>query len=165
MGLVAYHMTAMSRSLSASSFRSLLHCRHALFLDHHGDPALKTDLGEFDQYLLDEGKRLEQEIIAGKEYLQPDYPDGDLDAGADATDQLMRNGVPFVYQGVLKAERLVGVAPLPDSNRHASGRIHQNHKLIAPDDTLWPCGPLGSTTGVSLPAVLSVFGFTRTSPR
>ena len=36
----------MSRRLSASSFRSLLHCPHALFLDHHGNPNLKTELGE-----------------------------------------------------------------------------------------------------------------------
>lgn len=102
----------MSRQISASSFRSLLHCRHALFLDHHGDSQLKTDLGEFEQYLLDEGKRFEREFIAGKDYVQPDYPDGDLDAGAEATLQLMRSGVPLIYQGVLKADRLVGVSDL-----------------------------------------------------
>ncbi len=54
----------MSRRLSGSSFRALLHCPHALFLDHHGNANLKTELGEFEQYLLDEGKRFEQEIVA-----------------------------------------------------------------------------------------------------
>ncbi len=70
-GLLAYHTDAMSRQFSASSFRSLLHCPHALFLDHHGNPALKTELGEFEQYLLDDGKRFEKEILAGKDYVQP----------------------------------------------------------------------------------------------
>ena len=74
----------MSHRISASSFRSLLHCPHALFLDHHGNANLKTELGEFAQYLLDEGKRFEQEILVGKDYVQPDYPEGDLDAGAKA---------------------------------------------------------------------------------
>lgn len=102
----------MPRPLSASTFRSLLHCPHALFLDHHGDRTLKTDLGEFEQYLLDEGKRFEQEFIAGKDYVQPDYPEGDLDAGAEATLQLMEQGTPLIYQGVLKADRFVGVPDL-----------------------------------------------------
>jgi hypothetical protein len=74
----------MSRRLSASSFRSLLHCPHALFLDHHGDPNLKTELGEFEQYLLDDEKRFEQEFLAGQEYVQPEYPEGNLNAGAEA---------------------------------------------------------------------------------
>ena len=42
----------MSRSISASSFRSLLHCSHALFLDHHGDPAERTELSEFEELSL-----------------------------------------------------------------------------------------------------------------
>ena len=100
----------MFRRLSASSFRSLLHCPQALFLDHHGNANLKTKLSEFEQYLLDEGKRFEQEIVAGKDYVQPDYPEGDLDAGAEATLQLMALGTPLIYQGVLKAGRFVGVA-------------------------------------------------------
>ena len=102
----------MSCFLSASSFRSLLHCPHALFLDHHGNANLKTDLGEFEQYLLDEGKRFEQEILVGRDYVQPDYPDGDLDAGAEETLQLMRLGTPLIYQGVLKTDRFVGVPDL-----------------------------------------------------
>ncbi len=68
--LSRYHLEPMSRRLSASSFRSLLHCPHALFLDHHGNADLKTELGEFEQYLLDEGKRFEQEILAGKDYFR-----------------------------------------------------------------------------------------------
>ncbi len=107
-----HHLEPMTRSVSASSFRSLLHCPHALFLDHHGNASLKTELGEFEQYLLDEGKRFEQEIVAGKDYVQPDYPEGDLDAGAEATLQLMRLGTPLIYQGVLKTERFVGVPDL-----------------------------------------------------
>ena len=102
----------MSRRLSASSFRSLLHCPHALFLDHHGDASLKTQLGEFEQYLLDEGKRFESEILTGKDYVQPSYPKGDLDAGAEATLELMKRGTPLIYQGVLKANRFVGIPDL-----------------------------------------------------
>ncbi len=64
----------MARLVSASSFRSLLHCSHALFQDHHGDAALNTDLGEFEQYLIDNGIRFEQQVVAGKDYDQPDYP-------------------------------------------------------------------------------------------
>ena len=102
----------MSRRISAISFRSLLHCPHALFLDHHGNAGLKTELGEFEQYLLDEGKRFEHEILVGKDYVQPDYPEGDLDAGAEATLQLMTLGTPLIYQGVLMADRFVGIPDL-----------------------------------------------------
>ena len=122
----------MSRHLSASSFRSLLHCPHALFLDHHGDPSLKTDLGEFEQYLLDEGNRFEQEVIAEQDYVQPDYPEGDLDAGADATIQLMQNGDPLIYQGVLKSERFVGVPDLlvrKDGKSKLGGWFYEPHEI------------------------------------
>ena len=130
--LVAYHIDAMLRSLSASSFRSLLHCPHGLFLDHHGDPSLKTDLGEFEQYLLDEGKRFEQEVIADRDYVQPDYPEGDLDAGADSTLRLMTQGTPLIYQGVLKADRLVGVPDLlvkQDGRSTLGGWFYEPHEI------------------------------------
>lgn len=102
----------MSRRLSASSFRSLLNCPHGLFLDHHGNANLKTALGEFEQYLLDEGRRFEQEILVGRDYAQPDYPEGDLDAGYLATRRLMKLGKPLIYQGVLKSGRFVGIPDL-----------------------------------------------------
>jgi len=72
----------VQRLISASSLRSLLHCPHALFLDHHGDPSLKTELGEFETYLLDEGRRFESEVLQDQIYVQPQYPEGDLKAGA-----------------------------------------------------------------------------------
>ena len=102
----------MSRRLSASSFRSLLHCPHALFLDHHGSASQKTELGEFEQYLLDEGKRFEQEVLVGKDYVQPDYPEGDIDAGAEATLQLMALGTPLIYHAVLTSDEFVGIPDL-----------------------------------------------------
>lgn len=89
-------------------------------------------MGEFEQYLLDEGRRFEQEIIAGKEYVKPDYPDGDLNAGADATLQLMRNGTPLIYQGVLKADRFVGVPDLlvkRDGKSNLGGWWYEPHEI------------------------------------
>jgi predicted RecB family nuclease len=44
--------------------------------------------------------------------LQPKYPEGDLDAGAGATFELMKNGTPLIHQGVLKADRFVGIPDL-----------------------------------------------------
>jgi hypothetical protein len=85
---------------------------HALFLDHHGNPSLKTELGEFEQYLLDEAKRFAQEILANKDYVQPDFPEGDLDAGAEVTLQPMRLGPPLIYQGAFRTDRFVGVTPI-----------------------------------------------------
>jgi predicted RecB family nuclease len=102
----------MPRRLSASSFRSLLHCPHALFLDHHGNTNLKAVPGEFEQYLLDEGKRFEKEVLAGRDFVQPNYPECDLKAGAEATLQLMKSGTSLIYQGVLQTDRFVGIPDL-----------------------------------------------------
>jgi predicted RecB family nuclease len=111
----------MAKFLSASSFRSLLHCPHALFLDHHGNATLKSELGEFEQFLLDEGKRYEQEVLSGQEFVQPEYPEGDLDAGAEATLQLLKCGTPLIYQGVLKSDRFVGLPDLLIKKEGESG--------------------------------------------
>ena len=102
----------MQRRISASSFRSLLLCPHALFLDHHGDPSLKTELGEFESYLLDEGKRFEAEVLQGQIYVQPDYPECDFEAGAQATLDLMAAGHELIYQGVLMTDRFIGIPDL-----------------------------------------------------
>jgi predicted RecB family nuclease len=103
---------SMPRHISASSFRCLLLCPHSLFLDHHGNPSLKTELGEFENYLLDDGKRFETEDLQGQTYVQPDYPEGDLDAGAQATLNLMAAGHALIYQGVLLTDRFVGIPDL-----------------------------------------------------
>ena len=108
-------MTAQRR-ISASSLRSLLHCPHALFLDHHGDPSLKTELGEFESYLLDEGKRFEAVVLQGQTYVQPEYPEGNFDAGAKATLALMTAGHDLIYQGVLMTECYIGIPDLLSRN-------------------------------------------------
>lgn len=102
----------MARPLTASSFYTLKHCPHALFLDHHGDPNKRLDPSEYAKHLFEEGKRFEREFVANLKYVTPQYPAGDFVAGAEATRQLMQSGHPLIYQGVLKDDRFIGIPDL-----------------------------------------------------
>ena len=78
-------------------------CRRRVWLDAN-QPGLRADLTEFERILLEKGKAHEQHHLATLgEYVSPEYPPGDLQAGAQATSALVAVGAPVIYQGVLLA--------------------------------------------------------------
>jgi len=92
--------------ITASDFRTYYRpkeCRRRVWLEAN-QPELKALLTEFEQILLQEGREHERKHLAILgDYLEPEYPSGDLQAGAQATSDLMAAGAQIIYQGVLVA--------------------------------------------------------------
>jgi predicted RecB family nuclease len=78
-------------------------CPRRVWLDANR-PTLRAPVTEFEQIRFDLGRAHEQRHLAALGgYAQPDYPPGDLQAGAAATLGLAEARAPVIYQGVLLA--------------------------------------------------------------
>lgn len=67
-------------------------------------PELASDDTEFLDLLQRRGRRLEERHLGTLgAYGKPEYTVGDFDAGAKATEALVKANVPVIYQGVLKS--------------------------------------------------------------
>ena len=78
-------------------------CRKRVWLRER-KPDLARDDSEFMELLQRRGLELEaRHLSALGPYQQPEFSEGDLDAGAKATEVLVGAGVPVIYQGILKS--------------------------------------------------------------
>lgn len=76
-------------------------CKRRLFLQLHR-PELAAPPSEYDQLLMGLGLERERAHLAAfPEAVRPEYPVGNLQAGAQATRALIEQNSPVVYQGVL----------------------------------------------------------------
>lgn len=84
---------------TASDIYDYLKCPHRVFLNYHGDPSEKSPLSPFLELLFGKGVKHEKKIIGE---LVVDEPAGvGLESRFASTLELMRQGVPLIYQGVL----------------------------------------------------------------
>jgi len=85
-------------------------CGYKLWLEWFGDPAEKVELAENEdiKLLMDYGNEHEGKIIDGiraqAPCAVPSYVESDYDEGGQATLELMKQSVPYIYQGVLCQE-------------------------------------------------------------
>jgi uncharacterized protein len=98
--------------VQATDLSALLDCDRLVFLNHHGDPSLRAGPSAYQKWLMDQGRQFEQEVVAQFEAIRPHYPHGRLEEGFRLTFDLMRRGVPAVYQGVLLDGDLAGIPDL-----------------------------------------------------
>jgi uncharacterized protein len=83
------------------TYYQLSECARRLWLAANR-PELRAPLSEFDELLLRKGREHEEAQLATfSDYARPSYPKGDLTAGAEATRDLISDGSPVIYQGVL----------------------------------------------------------------
>ena len=94
-------------------------CDHAIYLDFHGDRTAQVAPDEFLQLLFDRGVKHEQRVAAPLGYPMPAYAGPDWAAGFQSTLELMAEGVPGIYQGILMQEGYLGK---PDLLRRTPGR-------------------------------------------
>jgi predicted RecB family nuclease len=94
-------------------------CPRAVWLEFHGDPSKKLPPDAATQAVMALGREHEETIVSRLEAVEPKYPPRDFEAGARATQALMRDGVPWIYQGVMTAPGKVGK---PDLLRRVEGR-------------------------------------------
>ena len=89
--------------ISATSFYNLSLCPRRVYLDLYGNLEEKGEYSDFLQLLWEKGLRIEREIIDKYRHEKEvfdvtGYPGENT---ADQTIELMRQGVPLIYQGVL----------------------------------------------------------------
>lgn len=78
-------------------------CKRRAFLDTHGDRTLRDTPNDLLLKLKQDKFVHKKNVLAQETYQRPDYPKGDWNAGAQATWELMLQGVERIYQGVLLA--------------------------------------------------------------
>ena len=95
-------------------------CPRAVALDLHGDPAQRRASTPWEEMMLARGRQVEADHVGGlRGYVEPVHPRRDHGAGAEATLDLMRQGVEGICQGVLCRGDRLGI---PDLLRRVDGR-------------------------------------------
>lgn len=76
-------------------------CHRQAFLEVHGDAAARGQVNDFLLKLGEDKRRFQQDLLKDQTVARPSYPHHDWEAGAAATLDLMRQGVPVICNGVL----------------------------------------------------------------
>lgn len=108
-----------------------LKCARAVGLDFHGDPSARRPPTEVEEFALQRGRDLEARLTADLGYETPVYPERDFAAGAAATLELLRLGVPGVLQGVLLEDGKLGIADV--LRREAGASAFGAHHYVVGD--------------------------------
>jgi predicted RecB family nuclease len=89
--------------LTADTLFHYQRCHRRSFLDVYGDPHRKIAASDFLHKLQDDSAAYRLAVLSQMSYQKPQYPYGDLAAGAQATLELMKQGIETIYQGILLA--------------------------------------------------------------
>ncbi len=89
--------------LNAELLLQYQRCRRRSFLDTYGDQSLRDSPSDLLLKLQQEKFVHRKTVLAQQNYQRPDYPQGNWDAGAKATLELMQQGVECIHKGVLLA--------------------------------------------------------------
>ncbi|MBD2040714.1 TM0106 family RecB-like putative nuclease [Microcoleus sp. FACHB-672] len=122
--------------LTAELLFNYQRCRRRSFLDTYGDAQQQGCESDFLLKLQQNSWAHRQAIVADMTYHQPQYPRRDFIAGAEATLELMRQGVDLIYQGILRAEGPAGftLASSPDLLIKQPGESSFGNWLYVPTD-------------------------------
>lgn len=93
-------------AISAMTFFKYGACPHWLYFDEYGDPENRREISDFNRRLLERGLLHEEDVMEGMEYTE--VRGKDLQERFAKTVELMKEGVPRIYHGILMADDLVG---------------------------------------------------------
>ncbi len=79
-------------------------CSRRAFLDTYGDREQRDPPSDYLLKLFQDSQSNQKQILADLEHHQPQYPKRDWRAAAQATLELMQQGVDRIYQGILLTE-------------------------------------------------------------
>ncbi len=103
-------MSAYKDYLTASDYYRFLKCPHWPYYERHATPEeqkLKRELTEGEKKRMDDGLAHEAEVVKdlfkGEKVLEP-INTKDAEGDCQATLELMKQGVPLIYQGTLTHE-------------------------------------------------------------
>ncbi|MCL2929426.1 MAG: TM0106 family RecB-like putative nuclease [Trichodesmium sp. MAG_R01] len=91
--------------ITDSQLLSYQRCSRKVFLDVYGDFRQQESPSDFRLKLIKDSSAFRSSIVGNYNYQKPDYPQGNLIAGAKATKLLMASGVDVIYQGVLMIQK------------------------------------------------------------
>jgi predicted RecB family nuclease len=103
------------KKISATDFYNYKKCKYLPYINKHGDESKKNEVSRFVQMLWDKGTQHEDKIV--KEYVEKNkgksFVEIDKKQKADTrsflrTLQYMKDGVDFIYQGVLMHDDCIG---------------------------------------------------------
>ncbi|WP_245915920.1 TM0106 family RecB-like putative nuclease [Merismopedia glauca] len=120
-------------------------CHRRTFLDTYGDLTQKDPLSDFHLRLQQERFAHQQAVLQAQIeqgatlHQKPVYPSQDWQAGAEATQEMMRQGVERIYRGVLTAEvdsdgKLVTLVSAPDLLVKQPGKSYFGDWVYVPID-------------------------------
>ena len=102
--------------LSASQIYNIVQCPYRVELNIHGDPNEKLPHSEFFMKLIEDGVEHEKDVITEIGYKEVSE-EGTLEERAKITAELMKEKTPWIYQGVLLKDDLVGIPDLLEYTR------------------------------------------------
>ncbi|RMH08790.1 MAG: TM0106 family RecB-like putative nuclease [Nitrospirae bacterium] len=100
----------IARTVTANDLYNLIKCPHRVYLDAHGNPAEKGEVGPFVTLLWERGLQTEREYVASlsAEHLIEDLSDLAAGQAFPETIRAMQAGAPVIYQGCLIDGPFVG---------------------------------------------------------
>jgi len=102
-----------------------------LWHDHYGDEKLKDLVGEFGEFLREQGIRVEQALLKKRHKSFIDLSDESFAAAVKRTRALLKKGVSIIYQPALESKKL-GLRARPDIIQVKKGKcIIEEYKLAA----------------------------------
>ncbi len=124
--------------LTAEHLLNYQRCRRRAFLDQRGDLTFRSPPSDFLRKLMEDSAFHRSARVGEMPWQRPDYPRGNWQAGAAATQALMAQGIERIYQGVLinPVEELSGVslAGMPDLLERRPGRSDFGDWVYVPID-------------------------------
>jgi hypothetical protein len=100
-------------NLSASDVSLALSDPFGLWHNHHGDQNLKDPLDEFAMFLMEQGLRVEAELLSKRHPTFVNLKDANFGTAVEQTAQLLKKGESTIYGGAIQSERL-GIHARPD---------------------------------------------------
>ena len=96
-------------TITAQDLYNYTKCAHRVFLDAHGDPAERSEVGEFVRLLWEMGLQTEREHLAGLAGIPyEDLSALPIEAAVKRTAELMAQGASLIYQGAIRAGDWLG---------------------------------------------------------
>ncbi len=122
--------------LTAELLLQYQRCRRRAYLDVYGDLTQRDSPSDYLLKLFQDSAAHRRTVLLDYDCRQPVYPPGDWHAGVQATRDLMRQGVDYIYQGVLLSEIPTGptLVSQPDLLAKQPGQSEFGDWLYAPID-------------------------------
>lgn len=95
--------------ITAQDFYNYTKCKHRVYLDSNGDPNEKDQASSFVQMLWEMGLQNELDYLSSLTDLDFENLESlSIDEAAERTLELMRAGLPLIYQGVIRKDNKIG---------------------------------------------------------